>query len=206
MLSGNSRSSTFSDNRQTKRRAASSSRLSTSPRGSRAREFARFLSDTHFGWLDQYQPYKAGDRAAHHKLAILRELSNTDKHRVVHAAAVLPEGVELEFTDTSGVVSYESLELIFGEPLKDDTPMGHIRGVVVDRPDPRMEAHGPIEVRVVLDDPTNPVLHKAPVIQVLGLVGEIADGIVGWIAHQFEPVESGTEGSGPTQGISPLMG
>ena len=152
-----------------------------------------FLSDEHFGWLDQYQPYKTGNQAPFHKLAILRELSNTDKHRVLLAAAVVPEGVDLEFTDTSGVVGYESIELRFGEPLKDDTPMGVISGVVVDRPDPHMEAQGPFTVRVVFDDPTNPVLHKEPAIQTLGLVGEMADGIVGWIAYQFEPPMGGSK-------------
>ncbi len=152
-----------------------------------------FLSDTHFQWLDQYQPYKAGNQASHHKLAILRELSNTDKHRVVHAAAVVPEGFDLEFTDTSGVVSYESIELYVGEPLKDDTPIGRLHGVVVDGPDPRMDAQGPFTVGVVFDDPTNPVLHKTSVIHVLGLVGEMADGIVGWIAHQFAPSMGGSK-------------
>ncbi len=152
-----------------------------------------YLSDEHFRWLDQYQPYKTGDRAPYHKLAVLRELSNTDKHRVVYAAAVVPAGGDLEFTDTSGVVSYDNIELHFGRPLKEDTPMGLIRGVVVDRPNPRMEGQGPFQFGVVFDDPTNVVLHGAPVIQLLGAVGEIADGIVGWIAHQFAPPMSGKE-------------
>lgn len=42
------------------------------------------LIPEHVAQIEALQPYHAGDRAPSHLLTLLRELSNTDKHRVIH--------------------------------------------------------------------------------------------------------------------------
>jgi len=42
------------------------------------------LTDDQKALVAEYQPYRLGDDAPFHVLAVLRDLSNTDKHRFVH--------------------------------------------------------------------------------------------------------------------------
>lgn len=145
----------------------------------------QFVSPNHLAFMDVFQPYHSGSNAKLHKLAILRRLSNLDKHRVVPAATITPEGVDLTFDEASDIASYEAVELFFGEPMEKDEPIGRITGVVPGGPNPQMDASGPFQFGVVLDIPDDPVVHKQPVIRLLGQVGEIADGVVSTAEANF---------------------
>jgi hypothetical protein len=161
--------------------------ISDSCNGFKASSVKQYISCEHFSALDQFQPYKAGEEAWRHKLAILRELSNTDKHRVIHAAAVIPAKFEFEFTENSGVVSYGKVELFHGQPLHDHACIGRISDVVVSRADPKMEAHGPFSVGVVFDDPDDPALHQESVTHLIGQVGATVNDVVTWFVNEFAP-------------------
>lgn len=146
----------------------------------------KFLLPAHFQMLDRFQPYKAGNRAPTHALGILRDLSNIDKHRVVHAAAVVPEEFRFEFADTSGIVSHGEIEIFHGKALEEHTQVGRIPGVVASNPKPAMDAKGPFTVSIVLDDPGS-LLHGEHVTQVLGQLGEVVDTTVKWFASELTP-------------------
>lgn len=147
----------------------------------------KFVSTTSIGMFDKFQPYHAGNLAATHSLAVLRDLSNVDKHRVVHAAAIVPEEFRFEFAPNSGVISHGEIEVFYGQPLEQHTKIGRIPDVVVSDPKPRMDANGPFTVSIVLDDPANPILHGEHVTQVLGKIGGAVDDTVKWFTRELTP-------------------
>jgi len=147
----------------------------------------RHISAAHIPMLDQFQPYHAGNDAARHRLAILHRLSNIDKHRVVHAAAVVPADFRFEFAEDSGITSYESIEFFSGKTMHEQTQIGIVRGVVATRPDAKVAGHGPFSAGVVLDAPDDPILHHEAVTYLLGTVGEAVDVVVRWFEAEFAP-------------------
>lgn len=148
----------------------------------------KFVAIEHVAYMDVFQPYHEGDGAKRHKLSILRRLSNMDKHRVVPAATLTPEGVDLTFGESSDVASFEAIELFFGEPMEKHKPIGRITGIVPSGPNPQMDAQGPFQFGVVLDYPADAVIHKQPVIVLLGQLGELVDGVVSTAEVRFPPV------------------
>ena len=128
----------------------------------------------HFDLLKMFQPCCAEDPTGH-RLAVLRDLSNIDKHRVVHAAAVVPEDFAFEFAESDGVTSHGEIEIFYGQPLKDDAHVGRVHDVVVSRPKPNMDAQGPFTVGVTFDHASLPAVHQQPVATVLGQLEAVAD-------------------------------
>lgn len=61
--------------------------------------------------IDKSQPYHRGGAANTHPLAILRELSNTDKHRYIPVTAVIPSDAEFTVVSTQGIASHGSVML-----------------------------------------------------------------------------------------------
>lgn len=59
-----------------------------------AKRNLRGLTDDQRALVQEYQPYRLGDEARRHFLAVLRDLSNTDKHQFVHPTDVVSEGSE----------------------------------------------------------------------------------------------------------------
>jgi hypothetical protein len=147
----------------------------------------RHVSAAHIPMLDQFQPYHAGNDAPRHRLAILHRLSNIDKHRVVHAAAVVPAEFHLQFVEGSGIESYDSIELFSGQTMHEETQIGVLRGVVATRSDAKVAGYGPFSAGVVLDAPGDPILHHEAVTNVLGTVGEAVDVVVKWFEAEFAP-------------------
>lgn len=144
-----------------------------------------FVSPDHLTYMDHFQPYRSRT-PERHKLSILRRLSNLDKHQVVPAATITPEGVDLTFDEASDIGSYGAIELFFGEPMEEDKPIGRITGVVPSGPNPQMNASGPFQFGVVLDLPADPAVHKAPVSRLLGQLGEMADAVVSTAEQAFQ--------------------
>lgn len=61
--------------------------------------------------IDQSQPYHRGDAANSHPLALLRGLSNTDKHREIPVTALIPSDAEFVVRSTKGIASYGRITL-----------------------------------------------------------------------------------------------
>ncbi len=156
-------------------------------KGYRSAKIGKHLSSTYFEMLDKFQPYHAGKLAKRQSLAILNRLSNIDKHRVVHAAAVVPTEFKFEFAEDCGLIDYERIELFSGKTLHEETQIGVLHGVSASRPDAKVAGHGPFSAGVVLDAPRDPVLDQESVTHILGTVGEAVDATVRWFEREFAP-------------------
>jgi hypothetical protein len=66
-----------------------------------AGRYLRGVAPDHMALIETFQPYHLGPNAAYHSLAVLRELSNIDKHRFVHPVVIVGEGDarEVRFTE-----------------------------------------------------------------------------------------------------------
>jgi hypothetical protein len=67
----------------------------------KAGRYLRGIAADHRALVETFQPYHLGDDAASHYLAVLRDLSNIDKHRFVHPVVIVGEGDarEVRFTE-----------------------------------------------------------------------------------------------------------
>ena len=67
----------------------------------RAGRYLRGVAIDHRKLIETFQPYHLEDNAASHYLAVLRDLSNIDKHRFVHPVVIVGEGNarEVRFTE-----------------------------------------------------------------------------------------------------------
>lgn len=75
-----------------------------------AKRCLRGLTDDQYALVEEYQPYRLGDEAPFHYLAVLRDLSNTDKHRFVHPTdTVLQETSEPVLVFTRVGITTEAL-------------------------------------------------------------------------------------------------
>ena len=88
--------------------------------------------------MKRVQPYHAGDGASRHPLAVLADLSNTDKHRIVNPT--------FSFLESEGVA--DELEKLLGPD--DAGQPSPIRGFFVAKPGQRME-HGTPWLRLLWD-------------------------------------------------------
>jgi hypothetical protein len=131
----------------------------------------QFVSGPHFEMLAGLQPYPRGDRAPYNVLAMLQRLSNVDKHRVINAAAVVPEGHEFAVTDTRDVESYGEVEFFYGEPMEKDAPIGRLGDVVPSGENPYVQMEGPFTFGIIFRDPEFPALDNEPIGEILGQIG-----------------------------------
>jgi hypothetical protein len=70
----------------------------------------RYLAARQVETIASFQPYRLGREAKMHSLAVLRDLSNIDKHQFVHASAVIGDvetSREVVFTDLN--ISFAAL-------------------------------------------------------------------------------------------------
>lgn len=66
-----------------------------------AGRYLRGVAADHRALIETFQPYHLETDAAYHSLAVLRDLSNIDKHRFVHPVVIVGEGdaCEVRFTE-----------------------------------------------------------------------------------------------------------
>lgn len=66
-----------------------------------AGRYLRGVAADHSALIEAFQPYHLGANTAYHSLAVLRDLSNIDKHRFVHPVVIVGEGDarEVRFTE-----------------------------------------------------------------------------------------------------------
>jgi len=67
----------------------------------KAGRYLRGVAADHRALIETFQPYHVGVEARYHNLAVLRDLSNIDKHRFVHPVVIVGEGdtSEVRFTE-----------------------------------------------------------------------------------------------------------
>lgn len=105
----------------------------------------RGVSDEHRAIIDGAQPYRRGQTADSHPLAIIKMLSNIDKHRLVHptfVAILPPDPAELELISVENGVAH--IEFDSG-PLKDGAPI--IRATL-DPPNAKVNMKGELPIAI----------------------------------------------------------
>lgn len=79
----------------------------------------RGVASDHLALIETFQPYHLDGNPAEHVLAVLRDLSNIDKHRFVHPVLIAGEGDarEIRFTElevTTGVLGRVNHYMTYG--------------------------------------------------------------------------------------------
>jgi hypothetical protein len=115
----------------------------------------KMFDPAHVSTLRGLQPYQRGDRkrAERHPLAILKQLSNIDKHRVVHVNYVAlsafpittPVAVDYKITN----IKYAPLDT----PLVDGQQLARVEGRITG-PEPQIEGNAKLSAKVALGDGT----------------------------------------------------
>lgn len=76
--------------------------------------------------IEEVQPYRCENRAEHHPLWLLHELSNRDKHSMLNLGVSAVLDKRLSIPKGRGIVRTESFE-VFGGPIEDGDVVGHLR-------------------------------------------------------------------------------
>ena len=113
----------------------------------------KMLDPAHVSTLRGLQPYQRGDRkrAEGHPLAVIKQLSNIDKHRLVHVGDVrlkdfsLPQPTAKDYEITRIVAAPGDVPLVDGQEL------ARIEGTVTG-PEPEIEGHAKLTGYVALRD------------------------------------------------------
>lgn len=113
----------------------------------------KMLDAAHVSTLRGLQPYQRGDRrsAEKHPLAILKRLSNFDKHRVIHASYVALTDFPFEVNQ---IRDYQVTEIIppgSNVPLLDGQELSRVKGIITG-PEPEIEGYAKLSGRVGLSD------------------------------------------------------
>lgn len=120
------------------------------PRQSDANSPLKGVSDEAFAYIKTVQPLHQGERAPDDPIAHLQELSNTDKHRLIHPTVFRntgrKAGLRLVGSDASRFTP--ELDWHTGIPLEDGASIGRLKVPLgMPKPDVRVEGPLPIEVR-----------------------------------------------------------
>jgi hypothetical protein len=94
---------------------------------SRASNMVRGMSAMHRAMVERAQPYHAADPEAE-PLAVLRQLWNQDKHRLLTTTMAVPGRIELRFHPFQDVESIVNVEGFPG-PLKHGAPLARVKVV-----------------------------------------------------------------------------
>lgn len=120
----------------------------------------KILDPSHLATLRGLQPYQRGNRkrAEGHPLAIIKELSNIDKHRLVHISHMALKAFPFKPPTAK---DYEITRIVTPSgdvPLKDGQELARVEGVITG-PEPEIEGHAKLTGHVALGDGT-PVQHR----------------------------------------------
>lgn len=140
--------------------------------------------------IDRMQPYHRGDAAGDHPLALLRKLSNLDKHRTIPTTALTPMTAEADITPKQGIEWHSDIRLKGGRPLEPDAVIAEID---IRRDDSGLEPQMNVVCGFGFDvafgkAPTPSALrHKPVVITFNELLGSAVLSAIGHIAKIVEP-------------------
>jgi len=138
--------------------------------------------------IDKAQPYHLGDTASDHPLALLRKLSNLDKHRAIPAIALVPYYSQISVRSTRGIKRWSRFKAYSGRPFEKGTVIAECK-IVAD--DSGLEPEMDVDVKNTFDVgfgkiSENSVLNYAPVIptiqETIGLfvVNEVVNPVAAW--------------------------
>ena len=105
--------------------------------------------------IESLQPYKRGDRARLHPLAVLNDLNNTDKHRTIHPSWTTfkdkPPEMDVQFLDPAPDARVE----VTYRP-KPGSPLEHgaviLRMILSGNPEPNVKMEGKLDLDVLLSE------------------------------------------------------
>lgn len=130
--------------------------------------------------IERLQPFHAEPPSTpeHHLLAILNRLSNMDKHRLLHTAALTLEGALPRFEVGSDVAFGEQKKVSTGR-LEEGTVLARLM-IRPSGPNPTVKMHGEFELNVVFTDPTRPgsVIEGAAVLGLLTAIWHLVSDVV----------------------------
>lgn len=149
------------------------------------------FSSSHVALLRRLQPYHRGDRAraATHTLAILKKLSNIDKHRIVHMSYIALQGSPIVIRAIRDCNVTNIVRSPSGVPLVDGQELARVQGTSTG-PNVEVEGKAKLSGRVTLADGTP--------------AQEQLDRIIRSVRHvlgQFEPDAVAWATRAPMQGI-----
>lgn len=139
------------------------------------------MRDEDIELIEKLQPFRQpeGHEKPHH-LAVLRELSNVDKHRVVHTTLVQTAGSQFRVYGLEDISGIGHIKPQFG-PLVDGAKLVRI-GVVADGSEPRLSVDAQLQLNVAFADEGSLVRDE----NVPGVLLELREYIAGLVG-QFEP-------------------
>jgi hypothetical protein len=139
------------------------------------------ISDDDKAAIEELQPFRhpRGADKPHH-LSVLQELSNVDKHRVVHTTLVQTAGSQFRIYGLEDVSGIRDLRPQFGV-LEDGAEIVRI-GVVAAGASPRLQVDAELDLDVVFADDESAVYDES----VLGVLLELRE-YVGAIIDRFAP-------------------
>lgn len=129
-----------------------------------------------FDLIESYQPYQGNDGSRAHVLAIVRDLNNADKHRVV-PTTVLAMADQEPVVDGSG---FDRVDVRYGlRAIQEDTELARLSFYVASEEDldSDMELNAKFRVDVRFGDGQFPLTRAAPVRNgVVGILNHILSG------------------------------
>lgn len=134
--------------------------------GIRARSL-KGVSEKHRTMIDQTQPYTAGQLAKQHPLAILGDLSNVDKHRLLHPTFIAVEAPTRDDIDVASTDEGAIAHIVFNSgPLKDGAEVMHTTfGTTDPNAKVHMKAEIPIRIAFGEDSPVKAEALGDPVLK-----------------------------------------
>jgi hypothetical protein len=145
------------------------------------------------------QPFHLGDRAHSHALAMLRKLSNLDKHRTIPTTALIPVSAEAQVTKTVGIKSYKKLRLRSGKPLERGAEIAELRFEPDDSgAQPQVEMNGHFLFEVAFGrGPVPSALYMKPIVQAFNdSMGMYAFSVIRKASEILEPGVERPDGLG----------
>lgn len=135
------------------------------------------VSDNFAGLLDKTQPYHRGDMnaARRHPLAVLRSLSNLDKHRAIPSIALVADETEATVITTEGIEEWSAVRFKKGKRYEKGAVVAESK-IVPDKSG--LEPHMQVKVEAAFDIAFGPGINDAPSITgrpVYGVFSEIAE-------------------------------
>lgn len=111
--------------------------------------------------IERQQPYRRWDRARFHPLAVIRRLSNEDKHRFIHGAVAWwgkpDEQTKLLVTYEGRMDADESPLISEGQPLEEKTNLMRFRLVDCPRMPPYVKVESKLPIDIAFGKPNFPI-------------------------------------------------
>jgi hypothetical protein len=152
-------------------------------RSARAQEVVAGMSDGDRAAIEELQPFHQDPvQEKPHPLTVLHELSNVDKHRVVHTTLVETAGSQFKIYDLEDISAIGEMKTRFGV-LEDGEELVRVR-VFPDGPVPRLKVDAQLALDVVFAD-TASAVHAESVLGVLLELGEYVDNVIDRFTSRF---------------------